>query len=78
MCTGFNNQYLCQTDDELAITYNDSSPLENMHCATAFTVAHKTGILKDLPAKIRSMFRKQVVVSRLWQVHLSSDWSNIS
>lgn len=35
---GVNNQYLVETSHELALKYNDRSPLENMHCATLFQV----------------------------------------
>jgi len=33
---GLNNQFLVETAHELAIRYNDHSPLENMHCAKLF------------------------------------------
>lgn len=33
---GVNNMYLIETSHELALKYNDRSPLENMHCATLF------------------------------------------
>jgi len=36
---GVNNNYLIHTRDKLALTYNDSHVLENMHLATAFEVA---------------------------------------
>jgi len=36
--TGVNNQFLVETADELALRYNDRSPLENMHCARLFQV----------------------------------------
>jgi len=36
---GVNNQFLIETSDELALKYNDRSPLENMHCARLFQVA---------------------------------------
>jgi len=35
---GVNNQYLIETSHELALKYNDRSPLENMHCASMFQV----------------------------------------
>jgi hypothetical protein len=33
---GVNNQFLVETGHELALRYNDRSPLENMHCARLF------------------------------------------
>merc|ERR1719343_1227199 len=36
---GFNNPFLVETAHELAIRYNDQSPLENMHCAKLFEIA---------------------------------------
>merc|ERR1712100_866211 len=35
---GVNQQYLVQTRDELAMTYNDNSVLENMHCAKLYAI----------------------------------------
>jgi len=35
---GFNNVFLVQTYHELALRYNDLSPLENMHCSTMFGI----------------------------------------
>jgi hypothetical protein len=58
---GFNNQFLINTEDPLAMTYNDTSPLENMHCATAFTIAKSTHLLHEVPLLSRQMLRKQVL-----------------
>merc|ERR550537_548604 len=58
---GVNTQYLCNTSDPLAITYNDISPLENMHCATAFAAAEETKVLQTLPGATQRIIRKQVV-----------------
>ncbi|CAJ1429630.1 unnamed protein product [Effrenium voratum] len=33
---GLNNTFLVETSHELAVTYNDKSPLENMHCSKLF------------------------------------------
>jgi len=35
---GYNNAFLIETSHELAIRYNDSSPLENMHSARLFQI----------------------------------------
>jgi len=40
---GFNNQFLVTTGHSLAIQYNDSSPLENMHAATLFSLMQSSG-----------------------------------
>jgi len=40
---GLNNIFLVQTSHELALRYNDVSPLENMHCSTMF------GLLSSMP-----------------------------
>jgi len=37
---GVNNDFLVQTSHELAIRYNDTSPLENMHCACLFEIVN--------------------------------------
>jgi len=49
---GFNNQFLVETGDKLAIRYNDQSPLENMHCATMFK------IMSDYEAQVFKVFDK--------------------
>lgn len=38
---GFNNNYQINARTELAIRYNDKSPLENHHCAVAFQILEK-------------------------------------
>jgi hypothetical protein len=42
---GYTNRYLIETRSGLALTYNDKSPLENMHASKLFTTlwAHKDG-----------------------------------
>jgi len=35
---GVNNAFLVTTEHQLALVYNDHSPLENMHCTTLFTM----------------------------------------
>eukprot|EP00747_Dinoflagellata_sp_TGD_P028843 gnl/TRDRNA2_/TRDRNA2_133520_c0_seq1.p1 gnl/TRDRNA2_/TRDRNA2_133520_c0~~gnl/TRDRNA2_/TRDRNA2_133520_c0_seq1.p1 ORF type:complete len:531 (-),score=132.12 gnl/TRDRNA2_/TRDRNA2_133520_c0_seq1:1-1593(-) len=38
---GFNNSFLTESQHELAIRYNDRSPLENMHCCKLFELIAK-------------------------------------
>eukprot|EP00440_Ansanella_granifera_P001983 gb/GFBE01002146.1/.p1 GENE.gb/GFBE01002146.1/~~gb/GFBE01002146.1/.p1 ORF type:complete len:516 (+),score=106.03 gb/GFBE01002146.1/:1-1548(+) len=39
---GVNNVYHVKTQSELALRYNDRSPLENMHCALAFDLMNES------------------------------------
>lgn len=47
------NSYLIETSDELAVVYNDRSPLENMHCSKLFQ------ILTDAQANVFAQFDKE-------------------
>lgn len=40
---GVNNGFLSEVGHELALQYNDRSPLENMHCAKLYTIVSKPG-----------------------------------
>jgi len=40
---GVNNGFLSEVGHELALQYNDRSPLENMHCAKLYTIMSKPG-----------------------------------
>eukprot|EP00403_Amphidinium_massartii_P027495 CAMPEP_0178403288 /NCGR_PEP_ID=MMETSP0689_2-20121128/17289_1 /TAXON_ID=160604 /ORGANISM="Amphidinium massartii, Strain CS-259" /LENGTH=1132 /DNA_ID=CAMNT_0020024233 /DNA_START=63 /DNA_END=3458 /DNA_ORIENTATION=+ len=41
---GLNNNFLIETSHELALRYNDKSPLENMHSATLWDLASQDGL----------------------------------
>jgi len=60
---GFNNAYQINARTELAIIYNDQSPLENHHCAVTFTILKdaETNIVKNLTDKEYNEFRKGVI-----------------
>merc|ERR1719356_1370391 len=47
---GRNSHFLMESGHELAIRYNDQSPLENMHAAKLFEIVRQpnTAILSDL------------------------------
>ena len=57
---GVNNSFLVKTSDELAIRYNDQSPLENMHCATAFGLMGSANVNRDVLANIPKQSRETV------------------
>jgi cAMP-specific phosphodiesterase 4 len=63
---GLNNPYLVETSHELAIRYNDRSPLENMHCAKLFEIVGqpKTAVFSEMD---RSQYReaRQVCVEAI-------------
>jgi hypothetical protein len=48
---GVSNEFLVRTEDPAAITYNDVSPNENTHLATAFRLLGQPGnaFLQHLP-----------------------------
>mmetsp|Transcript_45854 Transcript_45854/g.106584 ORF Transcript_45854/g.106584 Transcript_45854/m.106584 type:complete len:890 (+) Transcript_45854:131-2800(+) len=41
---GVTNQFLTEVGHELALKYNDRSPLENMHCAKLYTLVSKESL----------------------------------
>ncbi|XP_069791017.1 high affinity cGMP-specific 3',5'-cyclic phosphodiesterase 9A [Narcine bancroftii] len=45
---GYNNAYQINARTELALRYNDISPLENHHCSVAFKILEKTCRLRKL------------------------------
>lgn len=53
---GYNNAYQINARTELALRYNDISPLENHHCAVAFEIleSKECNIFAHLP---REQFR---------------------
>jgi high affinity cGMP-specific 3',5'-cyclic phosphodiesterase 9 len=65
---GRNNAFESMTRSELAIRYNDSSPLENHHCAQAFQIALSRGecnIFKNLDAQTFCVLRQRMVAGIL-------------
>lgn len=60
---GLNNGYLCTVGHPLALTYNDRSPLENMHVATAFLTMRKRGcdVLACLNPETRLIVRQLMI-----------------
>lgn len=60
---GFNNAYQINLRTELALRYNDISPLENHHCATAFEILRMPGcnVLRNLSVEQFKRFRESVI-----------------
>ncbi|KAM7365799.1 hypothetical protein PAMP_016704 [Pampus punctatissimus] len=56
---GYNNVYQINAQTDLALRYNDISPLENHHCAVAFGILSKPecNILKNLSSELYKHIR---------------------
>mmetsp|Transcript_52194 Transcript_52194/g.132730 ORF Transcript_52194/g.132730 Transcript_52194/m.132730 type:complete len:533 (+) Transcript_52194:2-1600(+) len=64
---GRTNPFLVETQHELALLYNDKSPLENMHCASLFEICSQPGsdIFKSLGHDNYSKARKVCILTIL-------------
>ncbi|KPP78923.1 cAMP-specific 3',5'-cyclic phosphodiesterase 4D-like [Scleropages formosus] len=60
---GVSNQFLINTNSELALMYNDSSVLENHHLAVGFKLLQEENcdIFQNLTKKQRQLLRKMVI-----------------
>jgi len=61
--SGVNNQFLVETSHELALRYNDRSPMENMHCALLFKIATdpETDIFSQVDKPLYKEMRKSII-----------------
>ncbi|KAM6985600.1 high affinity cGMP-specific 3',5'-cyclic phosphodiesterase 9A [Aplochiton taeniatus] len=61
--TGYNNAYQINARTELALRYNDISPLENHHCAVAFEILEKTenNIFRNLTTEQYKRIREGII-----------------
>ncbi|XP_075045778.1 LOW QUALITY PROTEIN: high affinity cGMP-specific 3',5'-cyclic phosphodiesterase 9A [Mixophyes fleayi] len=60
---GFNNTYQINAHTELAIRYNDMSPLENHHCAVAFQILAQpeNNIFSNVPPELFKQIRQSII-----------------
>eukprot|EP00930_Biecheleria_cincta_P001749 TRINITY_DN102853_c0_g1_i1.p1 TRINITY_DN102853_c0_g1~~TRINITY_DN102853_c0_g1_i1.p1 ORF type:complete len:914 (+),score=185.84 TRINITY_DN102853_c0_g1_i1:133-2874(+) len=60
---GVNNAFLVETSHELALTYNDRSPLENLHCSKLFQILgeRETNIFRSLKKEAYKELRRQII-----------------
>eukprot|EP00927_Polykrikos_kofoidii_P033273 TRINITY_DN28153_c0_g1_i1.p1 TRINITY_DN28153_c0_g1~~TRINITY_DN28153_c0_g1_i1.p1 ORF type:complete len:867 (-),score=158.63 TRINITY_DN28153_c0_g1_i1:97-2697(-) len=60
---GLNNPYLIETSHDLALKYNDRSPLENMHCSTLFKISSdpETNVFSKVSKDIYKEMRKGII-----------------
>lgn len=60
---GVNNQYLVETSHDLALRYNDRSPLENLHCSKLFQIANdpEANIFSDIEKDTYKEMRKGMI-----------------
>ncbi|XP_068602096.1 high affinity cGMP-specific 3',5'-cyclic phosphodiesterase 9A [Brachionichthys hirsutus] len=61
--TGYNNAYQINARTELALRYNDISPLENHHCAVAFQILEKaeSNIFRNLSVDRYKRIREGII-----------------
>mmetsp|Transcript_8075 Transcript_8075/g.23669 ORF Transcript_8075/g.23669 Transcript_8075/m.23669 type:complete len:876 (-) Transcript_8075:115-2742(-) len=64
---GVNNQYLVEMSHELALKYNDCSPMENMHCALLFKLASEpeADIFSQMEKELYKEMRKGMITAIL-------------
>ncbi|XP_053307866.1 high affinity cGMP-specific 3',5'-cyclic phosphodiesterase 9A-like [Spea bombifrons] len=60
---GFNNTYQINAHTELAIRYNDISPLENHHCAVAFQILAQpeNNIFSNISQELFKQMRQSII-----------------
>ncbi|XP_069745302.1 high affinity cGMP-specific 3',5'-cyclic phosphodiesterase 9A isoform X1 [Narcine bancroftii] len=60
---GYNNTYQINARTELAVRYNDISPLENHHCAVAFQIISKPecNIFRNMDPEIAKQIRQGII-----------------
>ncbi|XP_031574522.1 high affinity cGMP-specific 3',5'-cyclic phosphodiesterase 9A-like [Actinia tenebrosa] len=60
---GYNNAYQINARTELALRYNDLSPLENHHCAVAFDIMsqNESNILKNVSPEMFKKMREGMI-----------------
>lgn len=58
---GLNNAYQINAGTELALIYNDQSPLENHHCSTGFRLMRQCGLLESLSAEDYRTVRRGII-----------------
>ncbi|GLH05808.1 Phosphodiesterase [Gryllus bimaculatus] len=60
---GYNNIYQINAKTELALRYNDISPLENHHCSVAFRVLENAdcNIFRTIPAEVYRQVREGMI-----------------
>lgn len=64
---GRTNPFLVELGNELALRYNDKSPLENMHCAKLFEIASNqdTDVFKQMDKETKKQARRICIAAIL-------------
>jgi len=59
---GVNNQFLVATSHELAVVYNDKSPLENMHCWKLFQIlGYEAPLFAAIDKEAYKLIRRDII-----------------
>jgi len=64
---GKTNPFLVETGDDLALLYNDKSPLENMHCAKLFEIcgSEEADVFKKMDRETKKQARRVCIATIL-------------
>ena len=73
---GVNNNFLIDTDDNIALTYNDIGVLENMHVSEAFKLMHSDNNFNVFEGFDRDKYKK--IRKQIIQCVLATDMSKHS
>ena len=75
---GLTNRYLVITQDDLAVTYNDTSILENMHAARLFSILKEedSNLLQDIPVDDVRIIRK-LIIEMILETDMSKHFASV-
>ena len=75
---GLTNRYLVLTQDDMAITYNDVSVLENMHASSLFRILREddSDVFADVPADDTMIIRK-LIIEMVLETDMSKHFASV-
>jgi len=75
---GLTNRYLILTHDDMAVTYNDTSVLENMHASKLFRILKEedSNILNEVPYDDTMIIRK-LIIEMVLETDMSKHFASV-
>jgi hypothetical protein len=74
---GTNNMYQINAQTNLAIVYNDKSPLENMHASKSSQLIKQLGVLENFSAEQQAQTRTRMI-SAILATDMTQHFNNVS